>query len=78
MQRKNIISLNLKNFLIDYIKPFAYIIYNQNFKKFPKKLDTINVPNDIIYKFNTETKKVSWVNKTTKERGRGLLRRTGY
>ncbi len=54
------------------------ILTNQNFKKFPKKLDTINVPNDIIYKFNTETKKVSWVNKTTKERGRGLLRRTGY
>ena len=42
MQRKNIISLNLKNFLIDYIKPFAYIIYNQNFKKlFKKKISTI-------------------------------------
>jgi broad specificity phosphatase PhoE len=54
------------------------ILTKQDLIKYPEKLDTINCPNDVIYKFNTKTKKLNWINTTTNKKGNRLLRRTSY
>ena len=54
------------------------LLNNENIKKQPEKLDTIDCPNGTIYTFNTENNQITWFNVNSGESGKKLLHRVGY